>query len=295
MAPMDQITRTGPQLGAALRRRRKHAGLSQDALAGTVKLRQATISRLESGDTGTKLGTLLDVVAALGLEIVVRRPQQGQRGGHRGYFLMARKPAHAPLNVFLNARLVGRLRRAAGGAIDFTYDPKWLAWNNTMPVSLSLPLREDRYVGEPVVAVFDNLLPDSEGLRRRIAERVRADGTDTFSLLTALGHDCVGALQFLPTAKIPALPESSPENPSMQTRLPGFSAISPRRRLASARMRISASRSRARSKRPPCCTGKTSGTSHPAPPRQRTSSSRRSGGSRTGSTSHTASRTNISA
>lgn len=111
---------------------------------------------------------------------------------------MARRPTHEPLNVFLNARLVGRLRRQAGGAIDFTYDPSWLAWENTMPVSLSLPLRENRYVGEPVVAVFDNLLPDSEGLRRRIAERVRADGTDAFSLLTALGHDCVGALQFLP-------------------------------------------------------------------------------------------------
>jgi serine/threonine-protein kinase HipA len=116
---------------------------------------------------------------------------------------MARRPAHEPLNVFLNARLVGRLRREAGGAIDFTYDPSWLDWANTMPVSLSLPLRENRYVGEPVVAVFDNLLPDSEGLRRRIAERVRADGTDAFSMLTALGHDCVGALQFLPEGEDP--------------------------------------------------------------------------------------------
>src|SRR5262249_44123673 len=110
---------------------------------------------------------------------------------------MARRPTHEPLNVFLNARLVGRLRRRAGGAIDFTYDPSWLAWQNTMPISLSLPLRENRYVGEPVIAVFDNLLPDSDGLRRRIAESVRADGTDAFSLLTALGHDCVGAVQFL--------------------------------------------------------------------------------------------------
>lgn len=116
---------------------------------------------------------------------------------------MARRPTHEPLNVFLNARLVGRLRRGAGGAIDFTYDPTWLAWESTMPISLSLPLRENRYVGEPVVAVFDNLLPDSEGLRRRIAERVRADGTDAFSLLTALGHDCVGALQFLPDGEDP--------------------------------------------------------------------------------------------
>jgi HTH-type transcriptional regulator/antitoxin HipB len=75
---MEQITRTSPQLGAALRRRRKQASLSQEELADKVKLRQATISRLESGDTGTKLGTLLDVVAALGLEIVVRPRSKGR-------------------------------------------------------------------------------------------------------------------------------------------------------------------------------------------------------------------------
>ena len=75
---MDQITRTSAQLGAALRRRRKQAGLSQEVLAEKVKLRQATISRLESGDAGTKLGTLLDVLAALDLEIVVRPRSKGR-------------------------------------------------------------------------------------------------------------------------------------------------------------------------------------------------------------------------
>jgi serine/threonine-protein kinase HipA len=63
---------------------------------------------------------------------------------------------------------------------------------------LSLPLREDRYIGAPVINVFDNLLPDSDAIRRRIAERVGADGTDAYSMLSVLGHDCVGALQFLP-------------------------------------------------------------------------------------------------
>lgn len=75
---MDQITRTGTQLGAALRRKRKQAGLSQETLADRVKLRQATISRLESGDTGTKLRTLLDVMSALDLEIVVRPRSKGR-------------------------------------------------------------------------------------------------------------------------------------------------------------------------------------------------------------------------
>ena len=111
---------------------------------------------------------------------------------------MARRRAHKPLNVFLNGRLVGLLRRESTGAIDFQYALEWLGWENTFPVSLSLPLREDRYIGAPVINVFDNLLPDSDSIRRRVAERVGANGTDAYSMLSALGHDCVGALQFLP-------------------------------------------------------------------------------------------------
>lgn len=111
---------------------------------------------------------------------------------------MARSRTHVPLGVFVNGRRVGRLRKETSGSIDFQYDGSWLEWEHTFPISLSLPLREDRYVGSSVIAVFDNLLPDSNPIRRRLAERVRAEGDDAYSLLTAIGRDCVGALQFLP-------------------------------------------------------------------------------------------------
>lgn len=111
---------------------------------------------------------------------------------------MARKRAHLPLGVFMNGRPVGWLRRERSGAIDFRYDETWLGWEHAFAVSLSLPLREDRYIGDPVIAVFDNLLPDSEEIRRRLAARNRADGIDPYSLLAAIGRDCIGALQFLP-------------------------------------------------------------------------------------------------
>jgi serine/threonine-protein kinase HipA len=111
---------------------------------------------------------------------------------------MARPRTRISLNVFLNARLVGKLRRQASGAIDFQYEPKWLSWEHVLPVSLSLPLREDRYTGAPVIAVLENLLPDDPAIRRRLAERVHADGFDAYSLLAKIGRDCVGALQFLP-------------------------------------------------------------------------------------------------
>jgi serine/threonine-protein kinase HipA len=116
---------------------------------------------------------------------------------------MARRPTHSPLNIYLNGRLVGRLRRESSGAINFQYDTAWLSWNNAIPVSISLPLREDRYIGEPVLAVFENLLPDNDDIRRRVAERSQAGGADAYSLLAAIGRDCVGALQFFPDGDDP--------------------------------------------------------------------------------------------
>lgn len=116
---------------------------------------------------------------------------------------MARRSVRTPLNVFLNNRHVGRLTRQSSGAIDFTYDDSWLEWEHAIPVSLSLPLRKSRYIGDPVAAVFENLLPDSRAIRTRVAERVGAKGTDAFSLLSKIGRDCVGALQFMPVDDIP--------------------------------------------------------------------------------------------
>lgn len=110
---------------------------------------------------------------------------------------MARTRRTPPLRVLLNGREVGTLTRASSGAIDFQYARDWLAWEDAIAVSLSLPLREDRYIGAPVLAVFENLLPDSKAIRDRVAARVGAAGTDAFSLLGKIGHDCVGALQFL--------------------------------------------------------------------------------------------------
>lgn len=110
---------------------------------------------------------------------------------------MARRKSNAPLSVVLNGRDVGTLTKASSGAIGFRYAPTWLEEKNAIPVSLSLPLREDGYVGEPVIAVFDNLLPDNKPVRESVAARFDAGGTDAFSMLSAIGRDCVGALQFL--------------------------------------------------------------------------------------------------
>lgn len=114
---------------------------------------------------------------------------------------MARQKTHIPLNIRINGRLAGQLEKETSGAISFRYDESWLGWEHRFAISLSLPLRSSIYRGAPVVAVFDNLLPDNPNIRKRVAERTGAAGSDAYSLLEQIGRDCVGAMQFLPTTE----------------------------------------------------------------------------------------------
>jgi serine/threonine-protein kinase HipA len=110
---------------------------------------------------------------------------------------MGRRRSHPPLKVLMNNRALGHLTKESNGVTTFAYDTEWLSWSNAMPVSLSLPLRRQTYSGAPVLAVFENMLPDVDAVRRGIATRVGAEGIDAYSLLSKIGGDCVGALQFV--------------------------------------------------------------------------------------------------
>lgn len=76
---MEQIARTTQQIGGAIRRRRRQAGLSQSELGAKSNLRQATISALENGEPGIQLRTLIDVIATMGLEVVIRERSKADR------------------------------------------------------------------------------------------------------------------------------------------------------------------------------------------------------------------------
>jgi len=88
--------------------------------------------------------------------------------------------------------LAGLLRRESSGAIDFRYDRECFLGIPLFDLVVTASSGGSLY-RRAVIAVFDNLLPDSDSIRRRVAERVGASGTDAYSMLAALGHDCVGA------------------------------------------------------------------------------------------------------
>ncbi|VVT00432.1 helix-turn-helix domain-containing protein [Erythrobacter sp. EC-HK427] len=68
---MRQIVRQSRQLGAIIQSQRRAKGLTQAELADLAGTQQKTISAIENGNEGTKLGTLLGVIAILGLDLQV--------------------------------------------------------------------------------------------------------------------------------------------------------------------------------------------------------------------------------
>jgi len=89
--------------------------------------------------------------------------------------------------------------------MELHYEPGWRTSELGRPLSLSLPFDlNDRAIKGPAVAnYFDNLLPDSAEIRKRLAQRYARGSTDPFDLLAAIGRDCVGAVQLLPEDQTP--------------------------------------------------------------------------------------------
>jgi len=118
---------------------------------------------------------------------------------------MGRRSHLRALDVWMNGLLVGQWRLPAHGPMEFAYDTAWLAAPERRPLSLSLPMNFDGVPlrGERVGNYFDNLLPDSEPIRRRLQSRFKTHSRNAFDLLTAIGRDCVGAVQLLPPGTSP--------------------------------------------------------------------------------------------
>ncbi|MCC8404417.1 type II toxin-antitoxin system HipA family toxin [Paraburkholderia sp. MMS20-SJTN17] len=119
---------------------------------------------------------------------------------------MARQTSWKALSVWANNERVGVWRLSARGPMEFAYDAAWIDSPAGRPLSLSLPFTPGNmtHKGPRVLNFFDNLLPDSEVIRKRIAQRYRTETLDAFDLLQAIGRDCVGAVQLLAEDDVPA-------------------------------------------------------------------------------------------
>nr|MBP6338998.1 HipA domain-containing protein [Vitreoscilla sp.] len=118
---------------------------------------------------------------------------------------MARRSHSQTLTLWANGEHVGRWTVGPRGDMALQYDPAWLTSPAGRPLSLSLPFNFGNapLKGAPVAHYFEGLLPDSEAIRRRVAARFKTGSTEAFYLLSAIGRDCVGALQLLEEGQEP--------------------------------------------------------------------------------------------
>jgi len=119
---------------------------------------------------------------------------------------MGRKSQGQTLVLWANGQCVGRWTTPTRGSMELQYERAWQDSELGRPLSLSLPfnLHGEPIKGDSVANYFDNLLPDSTDIRKRVALRFKTGSLQPFDLLRAIGRDCAGAIQLLVEGEYPA-------------------------------------------------------------------------------------------
>ncbi len=101
------------------------------------------------------------------------------------------------LDVYLHGHLAGQLVLRDNGLSSFQYGDSWLARTDAVPLSLSLPLRPERYAHRASIPFFGGVLPEGRN-RRLIAGILGLSEDNDFAFLERIGGDCAGAVSLQP-------------------------------------------------------------------------------------------------
>ncbi|HEY4080129.1 MAG TPA: type II toxin-antitoxin system HipA family toxin [Burkholderiaceae bacterium] len=118
---------------------------------------------------------------------------------------MGRRSHSQNLSLWANGERVGRWTISARGDMELQYEESWVRSPQGRPLSLSLPFNphNEALKSDAIGHYFDNLLPDSTAIRKRVAARFKTGSVEAFDLLRAIGRDCVGAIQLLDESESP--------------------------------------------------------------------------------------------
>jgi len=101
------------------------------------------------------------------------------------------------LRAVINGEPAGLLSQQAGGELVFTYERSWQARDGAFPLSLSMPLARREHRDAVVRPFLEGLLPDNASTLERWARRFQVSARNPFALLSHMGEDCAGAVQFV--------------------------------------------------------------------------------------------------
>lgn len=109
------------------------------------------------------------------------------------------------LVAVMNGVPIGTVARERNGQLHFEYADEWRQRPDAIPLSLSMPLLRAVHPHAAIDAFLWGLLPDNEQTLARWAARFQVSARNAFGLLTHIGEDCAGAVQFVPTERLPTL------------------------------------------------------------------------------------------
>ncbi len=104
------------------------------------------------------------------------------------------------LDVYMHRDLVGHLMQDSHGLMIFSYVESWLEKPNAMPLSHSLPLREEPFEGKECKGFFGGILPEEEK-RKLIAKNLGISARNDYAMLEQIGGECAGAVTFIPAGQ----------------------------------------------------------------------------------------------
>jgi serine/threonine-protein kinase HipA len=111
----------------------------------------------------------------------------------------------AELVALLGDKEAGRVRRDARGRLSFIYDDAWRNAAGAYPLSLSMPLAAKEHGSAVIEAFLWGLLPDNEQVLTRWASKFHVSARNVFALISNVGEDCAGAVQFLTPERLNAV------------------------------------------------------------------------------------------
>ena len=94
-------------------------------------------------------------------------------------------------------RIMGEIRRKRGGRLTFVYDDSWRTMVAAYPLSLSMPPAVAEHEHARIDPWLWGLLPDNEAILSRWGQRFHVSPHNAFSLVSAVGEDCAGAIQLV--------------------------------------------------------------------------------------------------
>lgn len=118
------------------------------------------------------------------------------------------------LHVLADGRVMGRIE-ARRQKFALIYDEGWRSWPQAYPLSLSMPLAVAEHEHKFVEAFLWGLLPDNETILTRWGRKFQVSPRNPFALISHVGEDCAGAVQFVRGDRIKEL---SAKSGSLQVR-----------------------------------------------------------------------------